>query len=76
MTYHAFEGFTPINSGHLDGSKYDHTEQKMTVRYQNGYQYEVHGISHEQYQEFCNALSQGEHYHNFIKGQFHIERVK
>lgn len=76
MSHHAFEGFTPISSDHMDGAHYNHTEQKMTIRYKNGYVYEVHGIAPEHYQEFLNAPSQGEHYHKFIKGNFHITRVK
>lgn len=70
------DDFTPISSDHMAGAKYDHTERRMTIRYKNGYVYHVHGMSPEQYQEFLNAPSQGEHYHRFIKDQFHIERVK
>lgn len=76
MTHHSFEGFTPISSGHMDGAKYDHLTRKMTIRYQNGAVYDVHGVSPEHYQEFMDAPSQGEHYHKFMKDAFHVERVK
>lgn len=76
MTRHSLEGFTAINSGHLDGARYDPMQRRMTVRFSNGYQYHVHGISQEDYQAFMSAPSQGEHYHSTIKGNHHIERVK
>jgi len=76
MPSHRFDGFTPISSGHIDGAKYDSFARKMTVRFQNGYHYDVHGISAESYKQFMGAPSQGEHYHNFIKGNYYIERVK
>ena len=76
MTSHRFEGFTPINSGHLDGVKYNSFENKMTVRFQNGYVYDVHGFRPSDYKEFLDAPSQGQHYHAVIKQNFHVERVK
>ena len=76
MSTHRFDGFTSISSGHIDGAKYDSSERKMTVRFQNGYQYAVHGVSPEHYQEFMEAPSQGEHFHKVIKDNFHVERVK
>jgi hypothetical protein len=76
MAAHRFEGFTKIDSGHLSGAKYDSLQRKMTVRFQNGYQYVVHGISAESYKAFMDAPSQGEHYHANIKDQYHIERVR
>lgn len=76
MSSHRLEGFTPISSGHMDGAKYDSMQRRMTVRYSNGYQYHVHGISPDDYQAFLNAPSQGEHYHKFIKDNYHVERVK
>lgn len=76
MGHHSFEDFTPISSGHLDGAKHSATDRKMTVRYQNGYVYEVHGVSTEDYQAFLDAPSQGTHFHQFIKPNYHVERVK
>lgn len=76
MTHHAFEGFTPIKSGHIDGAKYDDLARKMIVRFSNGYHYAVHGVSQEDYQAFMDAGSQGEHYHQILKPNFHIDRVK
>jgi hypothetical protein len=76
MAAHRFDGFEPISSGHLDGVKYDSMEKKMVVRFTNGYQYAVHGVTPEHYQEFVKAPSQGEHFHAVIKPNFHIERVK
>jgi KTSC domain-containing protein len=76
MPSHKFDGFTPIESDHMDGAKYDSMNRRMTIRYQNGYQYEVHGVSPEHYQEFMDAPSQGEHYHQHIRDNFHVERVK
>ncbi len=76
MSAHRFEGFTPISSGHLDGAKYNSMDRVMTVRFQNGWHYDVHGVSPEAYQEFLDAPSQGEHYHSHIKDQYHIERVR
>lgn len=70
------DGFAQISSGHLDAVKYDSLEQKMTVRYQNGYHYVVHGILPDDYQAFMDAPSQGEHYHHNIKDNFYIERIK
>ena len=76
MSHHSFEGFTPISSGHMDGVKYNSMDKKMTIRYSNGYVYDVHGVLPEHFQEFMDAPSQGEHYHKFIKDNFHVERVK
>lgn len=70
------DGFTPISSDHLDGAKYDSMERKMTLRFQNGSHYDVHGVLPEDYQAFLDAPSQGEHFHQVIKNNFHIERVK
>jgi len=71
-----FDGFTPINSGHLDGVKYSTLDRKLTIRYQNGYVYEVHNFSPEDNRAFMDASSQGEHYHRFIKDNYHIERLR
>ena len=76
MSAHRFEDFTPISSGHLDGVKYNSAERRMTVRFQNGYHYNVHGVSLEDYQAFLDAPSQGEHYHQIIKENYRIDRVK
>jgi len=76
MSAHRFDGFTKISSGHLDGVKYSSMDRVMHVRFQNGYVYAVHGVSPEDHQAFLNAPSQGEHYHKFIKDQFHIERIR
>ncbi len=76
MSTHRFDGFTPVSSDHIDGAKYSQMDRKMTVRYKNGYQYDVHGVLPEDYHAFMNAPSQGEHYHKFIKDNFHVERVK
>ena len=77
MPSHKFDGFTPIKgSSHIDGAKYSQLERKMTVRYQNGYVYDVHGISPEDHQAFVDAPSQGEHWHAHIKDQYHVERVR
>lgn len=76
MPHHSFEGFTPISSDHLDGAKYNSMERKMTVRFQNGYVYDVHGIAPEDFQAFMNAPSQGQYYHAVIKPNYHVERVK
>jgi hypothetical protein len=70
------DGFTPHESGHIDGSKYDPVSRKMTIRFQNGYEYVAHGVPQQTYQDFLDASSQGEHYHSVIKLQHHIERVK
>ena len=75
MSSHKFDGFTSIDSDHLDGAKYDAMQRRMTVRFQNGYQYHVHGISPKDYEAFMDAPSQGEHYHT-LKETHHIERVK
>jgi hypothetical protein len=76
MPSHRFDGFTKIDSGHLDGAKYSSVDRKMTVRFQNGWHYEVHGISPEAYQDFMDAPSQGSQYHTHIKPNYHIERVR
>jgi KTSC domain len=76
MSTHRFDGFTKIDSDHMDGVRYDPLNRKMTVRYKNGYIYEVHGVESETYQEFLDAPSQGEHYHAFIKNQHRVERVR
>ena len=76
MSAHKIDGFTPISSGHIDGAKYNSMDRKMTVRFQNGYQYLVHGFSPEDYQDFLNASSQGEHWHQVIKNNYHVERVR
>jgi KTSC domain-containing protein len=76
MGTHRFDGFTPISSGHLDGAKYFPMSRMLHIRFQNGYVYAVHGVSSEAYKEFMDAPSQGEHYHKFIKDQYHVERVR
>ena len=68
--------FTPIDSDHIAGAYHDSMENKATIKFKNGYQYHVHGMSPEAYQEFLDADSQGEHFHSHIKGQYHIERVR
>lgn len=76
MSHHSFEGFTPIDSGHLDGVRYSSMDHKLAVRFKNGYVYEVYGVSPEDHQDFMNAPSQGEHYHRVFKNGYHVERVK
>ena len=76
MSAHRFDGFTPISSGHIDGAKYSPMDRKITVRFQNGYQYDVHGASPAAWAEFMSAPSQGEHYHTIFKEGYHVERVK
>jgi hypothetical protein len=76
MSHHSLDGFTPISSDHIDGAKYNSMDQKLTVRFKNGYVYEVHAVSPRDHQEFMNAPSQGKHFHTCFKGNYHIERVK
>ncbi len=76
MAGRKFDGFTKIDSGHMDGYKYDSSQRQLTVRFKNGYTYVVHGIATEAHQEFVNAPSQGEHWHSQIKDQYHVERVR
>ena len=76
MSHHSLEGFTSHDSDHIDGSKYDSMEKKLTVRFKNGYQYAAHDMSPEEYQAFLDASSQGSHWHSHIKGNYHITRVK
>jgi len=77
MSSHRFDGFTKLKgSGHMDGAKYDSKDRIMHVRFQNGYEYRVHGVSPEAYQAFLSAPSHGEHWHANIKDQYHIERVR
>ncbi len=71
-----FDGFTKLDSGHLDGCKYDSVQRKLTVRFTNGYQYVVHGVSGESYKAFLEAPSSGEHWHSQIKDHYHVERVR
>lgn len=76
MAHHSFEDFTPIDSGHIDGARYNSVDRKVSVRFKNGYVYEVQNVHPEDYQAFLDAPSQGEHYHQIFKGQYQIERVK
>lgn len=76
MAHHSLEGFTPISSDHIDGAKYNSLEHRMTVRFSNGYVYDVHGMSPEGYRRFMAAPSKGQHYHTYIKDNYHVERVK
>lgn len=75
MSSHRLQGFTVVDSGHIDGAKYDARERRATVRFKNGYVYEVHGMSQEEYNQFMDAPSQGEHYHANVKNNFHVERI-
>ena len=68
--------FTPIDSGHIAGAHYDSMDRKIAVKFKNGYVYHVHGASPEDYQAFLDAPSQGEHYHQILKPNYHIERTK
>ena len=71
------DGFTPIEgSDHLEGYKYSHMDHKLTLKFKNGYVYDVHHVPLAAHQRFVDAPSQGEHFHNFIKPNYHIERVK
>lgn len=76
MPAHRFEGFEPLSSDHLDGVKYSVIDHRMTVRFKNGYQYEVSGVEPEAYQDFLNAPSHGTHWHANIKDNYHVERVR
>jgi hypothetical protein len=76
MSSHKFDGFTKLDSGHMDGCKYSPSDRKLHVRFQNGYVYVVHGISADSYQQFLTAGSQGEHWHSQIKDHYHVERVR
>lgn len=70
------DGFTEISSDHIHGAKYNPLDRTIRVRFRNGYEYEVHGATAQDYQDFLNASSQGEHWHRVIKQNFGIERVK
>jgi hypothetical protein len=74
MIHH--DGFTPISSGHMDGAKYDSFEKQLTIRFQNGSHYVVHGVLPRDYEEFMSAPSQGAYYHAVLKQNHEIERVK
>lgn len=76
MTSHRFDGFTKLDSAHLDGVKYNAADRKMTVRFSNGYQYIVHGVPPEEHKAFLEASSHGEHYHKFIRDRYHVERIR
>lgn len=71
-----FNDLTPVDSGHLHSAGYNSVERIMTVRFKNGYVYHVHGVPAEEYSAFMGAPSQGEYYHQFIKDNYHVERVK
>ena len=69
--------FTSIEgSDHLDGYKYDQISHKLTLKFKNGSVYDVHHVPLAEYQDFVDAPSLGEHFHEFIKPNYHIERVK
>lgn len=71
------DGFTTIEgSDHLDGYKYSQMDHKLTLKFKNGYVYDVHHVPLEEHQAFVNAPSQGEHFHKIIKDNYHVERVK
>lgn len=70
------DGFTPIDSGHIAGAKHDAFNRETTIKFQNGSEYRVHGMSPQEYQKFLDAPSQGEHFHREIKENFSVERVK
>jgi KTSC domain len=76
MSVHRFDGFLKIDSDHMDGVKYSAADRKMTVRFSNGYQYAVHGVSVDAYKDFLAAPSHGEHYHKFLKSQYYVERIR
>jgi excinuclease UvrABC ATPase subunit len=68
--------FTPINSGHLDGARYDSFARKLHVRFKNGSIYTVHDVSEQDAQDFFGADSQGEHFHQVFKPTYRIEKSK
>lgn len=68
--------FTSIDSDHISGAKYDSFARKATIRFKNGYQYDVHGMSADAFRRFMDAPSHGQHYHTFIKDNYAIERTK
>jgi hypothetical protein len=63
-------------SNHLSRSQYNSMDRVLTIEFKNGYVYHVHGFSPEDHQAFLGAPSQGQHYHNFIKDNYKITRVK
>ena len=71
-----FDGFTPLDSGHLDAAKYDSLNCRLTIRFRNRYVYDVHGVSPEGHQAFMDSSSPGEHFHQVLKDNYHVTRVK
>lgn len=59
--------FTPVNSSHINGAHYDSLGAHLTLRFKNGAEYTVHGVSQEQYEEFLAAPSPGQHLHGVLK---------
>jgi len=70
------DGLTAIDSDHISGASYDSMENRATIKFKNGATYHVHGMSPQAYRDFMDARSQGIHFHTFIKGNYHIERVR
>lgn len=70
------DGFTSVDSSHISGVKYDSFERRMTVKFRNGAVYHVHSVLPQEYQEFLESPSKGEHYHKHIKNNFFVEQIK
>ena len=76
MLKNPHDSFTPIDSDHMAGARYNSIDRILTIRYKNGYVYAVHGISPADHQAFMDADSKGEYYHQNLKDNHHVVRVK
>lgn len=68
--------FTLVDSDHMKDVHYNTMDRTLHVRYQNGYEYLVHGVEPERHQEFMNSDSKGNYWHQIIKTNYAIERIK
>ena len=76
MLKNPHDSFTPIDSDHISGARYNSIDRILTLRFKNGSHYEVHGVPPSAHQEFMGAESQGEYYHKYLKDNYHVVRVK
>ena len=62
-------------SSHMQAHEYDPETQQAFVQFQNGAVYRVDGMAQWEYDNFRQASSPGQYWHNKIKGQKTITLV-
>lgn len=68
--------FREIDSTHLKGTEYNEHDRTMDVHFQGGQVYRCYGVPPTEHEALHSAPSSGEYYHQLVKDQYFIERIK